>query len=92
MKHLLKLKFVVIMSISLLLSGCYGDDIDSLNDDMNSVKQNQAAIESRLATIEEWQKTLNNDITNIRGLITALENSDLITGVVPVMEGGKEVG
>ena len=92
MKHLLKLKFAVIMSISLLLSGCYGDDIDSLNDNVDTLKQNQAAIESRLATIEEWQKTLNTDITNIRSLITALENSDFITGVVPVMEGGKEIG
>ena len=92
MRHLLKLKFVVIMSISLLLSGCYGDDIDSLNDNVDTLKQNQAAIESRLASIEEWQKTLNTDITNIRSLITALENSDFITGVVPVMEGGKEIG
>ena len=92
MKHSIKKRLLVLISIVLLLSGCYGDDIDSLNDDMNSVKDNQAAIEARLASLEEWQKSLNTDITNIRSLITALENSDFITGVVPVMEGGKEIG
>jgi len=92
MKHLLKLKFVVIMSISLLLSGCYGDDIDALKDDISSIKENQAAIESRLVLIEEWQKSLNTDITNIRSLITAMENSDFITSITPVMDGGKEIG
>ena len=52
----------------------------------------QSEMESRLTTLESWQKTVNDDIKSVRGLITALENNDYVTGVVPVMEGDTEIG
>lgn len=46
----------------------------------------------RVATLEEWQKSVNTSIESLQSLVSALENRDYITDVTPVTEGGEEVG
>ena len=75
----------IILSLTFLLSGCMKDDIDEL-------RRQQAENEERLTALEDWQKSTNNQIASLQGLISALENNDYVTGVSPVKEGGVEVG
>ena len=49
-------------------------------------------LENRVTSLEEWQQSVNTDIQSLQTLVAALENRNYITGVVPLMENGAEVG
>jgi len=62
------------------LTGCkdYDDSyvIDTLNDH-----------EQRISDLEEWQKTVNSNITSLQSVITALENNDCVTAYTELADG-----
>lgn len=49
-------------------------------------------LKGRVTTLEEWCKTANSNISALQTLVSALEKSDYVTGIVPVTENGKEIG
>lgn len=75
----------MVLSAAVLLTGCYKGDIDDL-------KKKSKDHEERLSALEEWQKTVNSNITALQGAVAALQNNDYVTGVTPITEGGKTVG
>lgn len=79
------LPFVLFVPCLLSLSGCYKDDIDDL-------KNSQKDHEERLTALEQWQATVNGNISSLQGVVYALENNDYVTSVVPVTEDGVTAG
>lgn len=69
----------------LILTGCKYDDDDLWN------KVNDH--EERLAALEQWQATVNGNITSLQGLVTALQDNDYVTEItsfdIPVPGGYK---
>lgn len=61
------------LSAAFFLTGCKYDDND-LWDEVNQ----QAA---RLASLEQWQQSVNGNITALQELVLALQNNDYVTGV-----------
>ena len=49
-------------------------------------------LENRVAKLEELCKQMNTNISSLQTIVTALQNNDYVTGITPVMQGGKEVG
>lgn len=49
-------------------------------------------LENRIARLEELCKQMNADISSLQTLVTALQNNDYVTGVVPVTKNGETVG
>src|SRR5574344_951148 len=73
MKHYI---LYILAAVAFLFAGCknYDADIDDLN--------------ARVAALESWQKTVNENITSLQGLVTAVQGKDYVTGVVPLAGGG----
>lgn len=79
-----KLLALAVLVGAAALSSCKCD-----NDDLwNSVH----GLEERVARLEELCKRMNADISSLQTIVTALQLNDCVTGVAPVMQGGKEVG
>ena len=60
--------------------------------DDTDIKKEIQDVKDRVAKLEEWQKTVNSDITSLQGLVEALQGKNFITDVTPVTENGVEVG
>ena len=71
---------------ALMLFSCSDkyDDSD-LWDSVNS-------LEERVVQLEELCKEMNTNISSLQTIVTALQNRDCITSVVPVMQNGEEIG
>ncbi len=65
---------------SVLLTGCYGDDIDTLQEDM-------ASIAARVEALELWQRETNSNIAAIQTILKALEAKDYVESVTPLADG-----
>lgn len=65
---------------------------EDYDDDINSLKDKQKEHEERIKALEDWSKTVNNNISALQTILNSLENKDYVTGIVPVMESGKEIG
>jgi len=61
--------------VAFLFAGCknYDDDIDGLK--------------TRVTALEAWQKTVNENITSLQGLVSAVQKKDYVTNVVPLASG-----
>ena len=59
-----------------------GDDYDDTD-----IKKEIKDVKDRVAALEAWQKSVNSDITSIKGLVEALQQKNFITDVTPVTEG-----
>ena len=81
MKRILTL--VSLAVLGLFVSSCYDDSAL-----WNSMKE----YEDRLATLESRYETLNGEVSSLKTLVSAVQQGDYITSVVPVKEAGKEVG
>ena len=68
--------------------------LPSCSDDYDDtdIRKEIQDVKDRVAKLEEWQKTVNSDITSIKGLVEALQQKNFITDVTPVTEGGEEIG
>ena len=76
-----KLIYAAMCSLSLCLYGCDYDDTDV----WNAINGQ----EERIAALEEWQKTANENIAALQALVSG---NDYITGVEALKEGDVEVG
>ena len=61
--------------VAFLFVGCknYDDDIDDLK--------------ARVTALEAWQKTVNENITSLQGLVSAVQKKDYVTSVVTLADG-----
>ncbi len=71
---------LLIGGLSLGMSGCAKDDIDDIRKELQEH-------DSRLASLEEWQQSVNTSIASLQGLVSALEDKDYVTGVTPLEDG-----
>lgn len=73
-----KIKCILGLTLSaiLIFSGCVKDDI-------NELRRQQEEIAGRVAALEKWQQGVNGNILALQSLVTALQNNDHVTGVVP---------
>lgn len=76
MKQLLFL----LLAATLTLCGCSEQDLAE-------IRAEQARIDARLSALEEWQKTVNIQISSIQSLVSALEDKDYVTGVSELSDG-----
>ena len=71
------------------LAGWVLFSISSCSDeyDDSEIKGRLDKVEDRVTKLEEWCSTVNNEIISLKGLITALENKDYVTGVETLEDG-----
>jgi hypothetical protein len=81
MKKLLRFFITSVLGLSVL--SCYDD---------SAIRETLDDHENRLAQLETLCGKINEDLSDLQTLITALQNADYVTGIVPVTEGGVEVG
>ena len=72
----MKRLFLLLTGMVSLFAGCQKYDDGDLWKEVNSQAE-------RLTALERWQETVNGNITALQGLVTALQNNDYVTGVVP---------
>ena len=81
----MKKLFILLSVVTLSLASCSDyDDVALWNKSQD--------IDTRLTTLEELCEQLNTNVSSLQTIVTALQNNDYVTGVTPVMQGGKEVG
>lgn len=51
------------------------------------LKETVEDLEDRVSNLEEWQKSVNTNISSLQNIIKALENKDYVTGVTPLEDG-----
>ena len=63
--------------------------LPSCSDDYDDawIKETTQELENRVAALEEWQKSVNKDISSLQDLIAALEDKDYVTGITPLGDG-----
>ncbi|WP_301901289.1 leucine-rich repeat protein [Alistipes ihumii] len=49
-------------------------------------------LENRVERLEELCRQMNTNISSLQTIVTALQNNDYVTRVIPVTQGGKEIG
>ena len=59
---------------------------------IDEVREDIAALENRVAALEEWQASVNSDLMSLSKLVNELESRNLITAVTPLLENGEEIG
>ncbi|MDR2814686.1 MAG: DUF4988 domain-containing protein, partial [Prevotellaceae bacterium] len=69
-----KITTIIFTAIMLAISGCQEYNDSALWTEL----ENQA---KRIATIEAWQATVNNNIGALQGIVTALQANDYVTSV-----------
>jgi hypothetical protein len=73
MKKIIFILFAAFFTLG--FTGCknYDSDIDNLN--------------ARVTALEEWQQSVNLNITSLKGIVEALQKVDYVTGVVALTDG-----
>ncbi len=77
-----KIYAILPLACALTFTACDDYDDTALWEQVNSNTE-------RIAALEEWQETTNNNIAALQQL---LNTNDMITSVTPVLQGDKEVG
>ena len=83
MKKQIRFCSVLFLAIAFMLAGCNKD----LKDDIKDLKKQVEEANNRLTSLEEGQRTANNDITNMKTLVTAVETADYVTSVTETAAG-----
>lgn len=73
-----------LIGFTLLSMPSCGDDYDD-----SEVKERLDKVEDKVAQLQEWCNTVNSEIASLKGLVTALENNDYVTGVETLENGYK---
>lgn len=55
--------------------------------DLDEIRAEQAGLDARLSILEEWQRTINGQITSLQNIFSALEDNDYVTGVGQFADG-----
>lgn len=63
----------LLLIVAATMSGCMKKDLDD--------------IRKRLTGLEDWQKSVNSDISTLQRLVERIENNDFVTGVTPLADG-----
>ena len=89
-----KLRYLTGCCIACFAAALCTASLPSCSDDYDDtdIKKEIQDVKDRVAKLEEWQKTVNSDITSIKGLVEALQQKNFITDVTPITEGGEEIG
>ena len=81
-----KLFTYLLVAITLIIAGC------SESFDDSAIWDKLDDHENRIAKLEELCQQMNTNISSLQTIVNALQNNDYVTGVTPIVEGGKEVG
>lgn len=75
--------YILTLGMAMCFTSCYDDTAlwDSVNDH-----------EARIAQLETLCNQMNTNISSLQTILEALQKNDSVTGVLPVLENGKEVG
>ncbi|WP_373176618.1 PL29 family lyase N-terminal domain-containing protein [Bacteroides eggerthii] len=94
MKRSLCKKSTIKKSVLYCLTAFFSLSFSSCNDnyDDSTLRSDIENIAERVAALEAWQKSVNADIKSLQSLVAALESKNLITGVIPLIEGTEEIG
>lgn len=76
---------LLLLGIALLCSCTKQGEFKSLKDDV-------AGIEERLTTLETTCKEMNTNIGSLQTIIAALQSSDHITGITPILQNKDTIG
>ena len=88
-----KLFSYLLLAAMMFIVGC-----DETFDDSNiwdKLKEHDEAIrnhENRIKDLEELCKQMNTNISSLQTIVTALQNNDYVTAVVPITKKGEVVG
>lgn len=63
----------LLLIVAATMSGCMKKDLDD--------------IRKRLTQLEDWQKSVNDDIATLQSLVAAIEDNDFVTGVTALADG-----
>lgn len=69
-----------------LFSSC-SDEYDDL-----ALRQDIADLGGRITALEELCNTMNNNISALQSIVTALQQRDYIKSIEPIVQNGKEIG
>ena len=75
---------LVTLLVTFFVSSCVYDDTniwDAIND-----------LQKRVVALEELCENMNSDIGSLQTIVTALQNNDYVTSVIPVTKDGKTIG
>ncbi|MDR3350384.1 MAG: collagen-like protein, partial [Prevotellaceae bacterium] len=75
MKHLFKTACCFLLL--LLASGCQ----KKLWNEIDEIKRQEQALAARVAALEAWQITVNNNISGLQNIVAALQDNDYVTRV-----------
>ena len=73
--------------VALLLAGMAFGMGSCTKEDIDDIRKELQEHDDRLTSLEEWQKSVNMNISSLQSLIEALENKDYVTGVTPLADG-----
>lgn len=76
----------LLVAIALTTAGC------SESFDDSKIWEKLDDHESRITALEELCKQMNTNIASLQAIITALENNDYVTSVIPVNKDGETIG
>ena len=65
------------------MSSCYDDD---------DLKGDIADLQTRVASLEDWQKSVNSDIASLKTIVEALQSKNFITSVTPLTAATGDAG
>ena len=76
-------RFICFFAVLISIAGCYDDSamLGRLDD-----------LEERVMILEESCRQMNADISSLQTIISAIQNNDYVTGVIPVNKGGEVIG
>ena len=82
----MKRLFTLLSAMALLFApGCSKYDDSGLTGRVDD-------LETRVERLEELCRQMNTNISSLQTIVTALQNNDYVTRVIPVTQGGKEIG
>ena len=73
--------------VALLSAGMVFGMGSCMKEDLDDIRQELQEHDDRLASLEEWQESVNTDISSLQSLVEALEDNDYVTGVTPLADG-----
>ena len=73
--------------VALLSAGMVFGMGSCMKEDLDDIPQELQEHDDRLASLEEWQESVNTDISSLQSLVEALEDNDYVTGVTPLADG-----
>lgn len=73
--------------VALLSAGMVFGMGSCMKEDLDNIRQELQEHDDRLASLEEWQESVNTDISSLQSLVEALEDNDYVTGVTPLADG-----